>query len=197
MSFLSKDEKDLLKAAATGGNQYAKTLRKRDEDNTYNSNYLSYDGREKRRFLRTGMDFTLFGVGVLFFLLLLSLIWGAVDMGSSVTEGIHEFTGGNLTGWEVGFGPFYFQSWVTPYNDMPYGIKGDPGLTFMNCIALVGYMCLLWGLVNLSQYFTYDSSHYTFEQIQDEGEAIRKAAITANILQEMEPLLYNNTQLKF
>ena len=196
---LTSTEIQKLNAASNEGNEDAKNLIKRYKANNYNNKYMQWNGQKKKNLWQSTFDYGTCGLLFLVGCVLLSLIWGAVDMGSSVTEGIHEFKYRNLTGWEVGFGPFYLQTWVTPDNEMPSGIKYDPGLGFLNFIALVGYLATLYGIFLFIMYVTYDGSHYFPEQIEMENNAIREAAVTADIFstQEMEPLLYNSTLLKF
>lgn len=198
MSFLSPNEIEQLNKAARDGNKDANNLIKRWNANDYNNKNMKWDGRKKKNLWKDSFVYGPCGLLVLVVCALLSLIWGAIDMGSSYTGGSHEFKYRNLTGWEVGFGPFYLQTWVTPYNDMPSDIKGNPGLGLMNFIVLVGYLCVLYGIFLLYMYATYDGSYYKPEQIEDENNAIRAAAVEKEIItEEMEPLLYNSTQLKF
>lgn len=187
-----------LNEAAKKGDKDANNLIKRWKANNDNSKDYRWDGNKKKNLWKDSFLYLPCGLFVLVVCALLSLIWGAIDMGSSYTGGSHEFKYRNLTGWEVGFGPFYLQTWVTPYNDMPSDIKGNPGLGLMNFIVLVGYLCVLYGIFLLYMYATYDGSYYKLEQIEKEDEAIYKEAVEKNLItEEMEPLLYNSTQLKF
>ena len=110
-------------------------------------------------------------------------------MGDSYTEGRHVINKKNYTGWEVGFGTFYFMSWVNGY--------GDPGLWGMNFFVLIGYVCILYGIFLLIMYATYDGSYYKIQQLQEEIDAITEGVSKLpDVNEEMKPLL-NSTQLKF
>jgi len=188
---LSGEEILLLNEASREGNEEAEYLVKRWKKNNDNSKYNPWNGEEKKNLWKTMEIAGACGLFCLFLSVLFSLLWGAIDMGSSYTEGRHEINDRNYTGWEVGFGTFYFMSWVEEY--------GDPGLGLMNVVVGFGYIGILYGIFMYIMYITYDGSFYKPYQIEEEYEAIREAAIKEGILksQESEPLLYNNTQLKF
>ena len=188
---LSGEEILLLNEASREGNEEAEYLIKRWKKNNDNSKYNPWNGEEKKSLWKTMTIAGACGLFCLFLSVLFSLLWGAIDMGSSYTEGRHEINDRNYTGWEVGFGTFYFMSFVEGY--------GDPGLGLMNVVVGAGYIGILYGIFMYIMYATYDGSFYKPYQIEEEYEAIREAAIKEGIFksQEFEPLLYNKKQLKF
>jgi len=193
MSFTEKEIR-LLNKASRDGNEDAKNLVKRWNANNDNSKDHPFNAQDKKNLWKTMEQAGACGLLFLFGSVLLSLMWGAIDMGSSVTEGRHEINHRNYTGWEVGFGTFYFMSWWEDNKKL----EGDPGLVWMNVGVLFGYIGILYGIFSFLMYATYDGSFYTQKQIQEEDRAIYNEAVEKKLItQEMEPLLYNNTQLKF